>query len=200
MSSATPSNAIPQPVTRRTAVKAAVVGTIGVAAGVGAGELMRVAARPQPSEYLFLTEEEANLVIAICEELIPRDDAPGATDAGVVHYIDRQLAGRLRRHQGDYRRGLNALQRSCLHERHVRFSELNSAQKQEVLRTIEAGAGPGDLWGNPAPQAFFRMILSHTMQGFYGNPRHGGNRQYASYRMLGIDYPQIIGQNRKPRH
>ena len=34
------------------------------------------------------------------------------------------------------------------------------------------------------------------MQGFYGSPRHGGNKDYASYRMLGLDYPNIIGQNR----
>jgi len=35
------------------------------------------------------------------------------------------------------------------------------------------------------------------MQGFYGNPRHGGNRDYASYRMLGLDYPQLVGQDRR---
>jgi gluconate 2-dehydrogenase gamma chain len=37
------------------------------------------------------------------------------------------------------------------------------------------------------------------MQGFYGSPRHGGNRDYLSYRMLGIDYPQVIGRNRPRR-
>ena len=34
------------------------------------------------------------------------------------------------------------------------------------------------------------------MQGFYGSPRHGGNRNYASYRMLGLEYPPVLGQNR----
>ena len=34
------------------------------------------------------------------------------------------------------------------------------------------------------------------MQGFYGSPRHGGNKDYVSYRMLGLEYPDIIGQNR----
>jgi gluconate 2-dehydrogenase gamma chain len=39
-------------------------------------------------------------------------------------------------------------------------------------------------------------VLDHTRQGFYGSPRHGGNRDYASYRMLGLAYPNLIGQNR----
>jgi gluconate 2-dehydrogenase gamma chain len=34
------------------------------------------------------------------------------------------------------------------------------------------------------------------MQGFYGSPRHGGNRGFVSFRMIGIDYPRIVGQNR----
>ena len=40
------------------------------------------------------------------------------------------------------------------------------------------------------------MIRDHTMQGFYGSPRHGGNKGYASYKMLGLEYPRVIGQNR----
>jgi gluconate 2-dehydrogenase gamma chain len=40
------------------------------------------------------------------------------------------------------------------------------------------------------------MVRQHSLQGFYGSPGHGGNREYISYRMLGIDYPKVIGQNR----
>jgi gluconate 2-dehydrogenase gamma chain len=39
--------------------------------------------------YYFFTEEEAICIIAICEQIIPADQDPGATDAGVIHYIDR---------------------------------------------------------------------------------------------------------------
>ena len=42
----------------------------------------------------FFTEAEALLVAAACERIIPRDETgPGASDAGVAVYIDRQLAG-----------------------------------------------------------------------------------------------------------
>lgn len=41
---------------------------------------------------------------------------------------------------------------------------------------------------------FFDMILAHTRQGFYGDPRHGGNREMASWRMLGLPTPPIRGR------
>jgi len=49
---------------------------------------------------------------------------------------------------------------------------------------------------------FFRMLLKHTMQGFYGSPIHGGNKDYMSFNMLRMEYPLNIGQNRykKPLH
>jgi gluconate 2-dehydrogenase gamma chain len=30
------------------------------------------------------------------------------------------------------------------------------------------------------------MVVDHTMQGFYGSPAHGGNRDEASWKMLGV--------------
>jgi hypothetical protein len=61
---------------------------------------------------------------------------------------------------------------------------------------LEAGKAKGRTWETEDSKVFFELIRDHTMQGFYGSPRHGGNWDYVSYRMLGLDYPQIIGQNR----
>ena len=38
-----------------------------------------------------------------------------------------------------------------------------------------------------------------TMQVFYGAPRHGGNKNFMSYKMLGLDMPVVTGQNRYGR-
>lgn len=51
-------------------------------------------------------------------------------------------------------------------------------------------------WSQGKPSDFFNLIRSHTMQGFYGSPIHGGNKDYMSFEMLKIDYPLVIGQNR----
>jgi len=151
------------------------------------------AARPR---YRFFTEPEADLLIDICEQIIPRDDVPGATDTGAITYIDRQLCGILAPHQRAYRRGLESFRQTCLQARGAAFRDLPPQAKVEALRSLELGEAPRALWGDPSAQAFFGLVLSHTMQGFYGSPRHGGNRDYASYRMLGLDYPQLVGQNR----
>ena len=42
---------------------------------------------------------------------------------------------------------------------------------------------------------FFKMLLTHVKQGFYGHPRHGGNAGWASYRMLGLAGPSVTGRN-----
>src|SRR5712675_809391 len=42
----------------------------------------------------FFTAEEARIVSAACARIFPSDaSGPGATEAGVVIFIDRQLAG-----------------------------------------------------------------------------------------------------------
>jgi gluconate 2-dehydrogenase gamma chain len=51
-------------------------------------------------------------------------------------------------------------------------------------------------WSGDKPAVFFDLVRSHTMQGFYGSPIHGGNKDYMSFEMLRIDYPLVIGQNR----
>jgi gluconate 2-dehydrogenase gamma chain len=153
--------------------------------------------RPNPpTPYRFFTTTEAALLIEICEQLIPRDDTPGATDTGAITYIDRQLSGFFARQQPIYRRGLEAFRQTCLQEHKLPFQELPPAKKIAALQALERGQVPKALWGDPTPQAFFNLVLAHTMQSFYGSPRHGGNRDYASYRMLGLDYPQFVGQNR----
>ena len=42
---------------------------------------------------------------------------------------------------------------------------------------------------------FFKLLLTHVKQGFYGHPRHGGNAGWASYRMLGLAGPSVTGRN-----
>jgi gluconate 2-dehydrogenase gamma chain len=61
---------------------------------------------------------------------------------------------------------------------------------------MESGELSGQEWGTVDQRRFFKTLLDHTMQGFYGSPRHGGNCNYVSYKMMKIDYPHVIGRNR----
>jgi gluconate 2-dehydrogenase gamma chain len=185
-------------ISRRVLLKMAAVGTLGVAAGAGAAAGLSHFTRTVPPAYRFFTEAEAALLIPICEQIIPRDDAPGATDAGVIYYIDRQVSTVLSRCQQDYRLGLESFRKTCLQCYKKDFEHLTFEQQTEALRLIESGRAPKELWEKTSQQSFFNLVLDHTRQGFYGSPRHGGNRDYASYRMLGLAYPNLIGQNRYP--
>jgi hypothetical protein len=77
-----------------------------------------------------------------------------------------------------------------------RFIALRWNDQTAVLKALESGKPPGQAWQKESARTFFEMVRDHSLQGFYGSPRHGGNRDYVSYRMLKLDYPQIIGQNR----
>jgi gluconate 2-dehydrogenase gamma chain len=41
---------------------------------------------------------------------------------------------------------------------------------------------------------FFDLVRSHTFEGYYGAPRHGGNRNAVSWRMLGMAEPPVNGR------
>ncbi len=133
--------------------------------------------------WLFFTPQEAETVIALCEQIIPADEDPGAAQAGVIHYIDRHLMGHFRRHQSLYRRGLAQLDELCRQRRNRRFAELKFDEQTAVLESLE-----GEL------KRFFDLVIEHTMQGFYGDPRHGGNRDYVSWRMLGVPPAPVRGR------
>lgn len=62
----------------------------------------------------FFNDFEAHTVEAIAERIIPGGDGDvGATDAGIVYYIDRAVAGFSISLQKVYRLGLRELERSA---------------------------------------------------------------------------------------
>jgi gluconate 2-dehydrogenase gamma chain len=167
--------------------------TVGVVAG---GSAVLSGCRNTPRSWRFLTDDEARTVTAIGEQIIPADQDPGATYAGCTNFIDRQLVGPYKRFQSAYRTGIEGVQETSVAMYGGRFESLSWERQTAVLKALEAGKAPGPTWKTQSAAEFFETIRDHVMQGFYGSPRHGGNRDYVSYRMLGIDYPQIIGQNR----
>ena len=162
------------------------------------------------SSWRFFTEEEATLVDAIVEQIIPTDDWPGAKDAGVTNFIDKQLVGPYTRFQEDYRKNLASVQAYSKELYQKLFEQLAWDEQTAFLRKMEAGefssalsrgtcsVSSGLAWEEGTDCSFFNLIRTHTMQGFYGSPRHGGNKDYVSYKMVGLGFPFIVGQNRYP--
>lgn len=192
------SAAPPKPrTTRRTVVSLMVVGAGGAAIGVGGGAALRFSRQPPaPGKWRYLTEDEAKLLAEVCEQIIPADQDPGAKDAGCVEFIDKQLTGHLARFAPQYREGLRSLQATAQKLKGKKFEELNFDEQTELLKLVEGGKVPSELWTDPKPGAFFTLVIQHTMMGFYGHPKHGGNKDWVSYKMLGLAAPAVIGRNR----
>ena len=154
------------------------------AAGAGvAGPLISCSASNSP--WRCLTVEEGETAGAICDRLIPADEFPGALWAGAVRYIDIQLCGHLRQHREAYRQGLAAVDQASRKQHGQAFAELSPQQQDQLLKAAEKAKDP-----------FFSLILAHTMQSYYGDPRHGGNRDGIGYRSLGIPLTPVRGRSK----
>lgn len=158
--------------------------------GVSLGGAALLYSCHQPGEtWSFLTESEAKLLDAVLDRIIPGDQDPGARDAGVIYFIDRQLAGTYARYQESYRSGLQSLAASCQSVRGAAFESLAPEDQTAVLEQLERNEAPAEHWKSQSASSFFGMVVNHAMQGFYGSPIHGGNKDFTSYKMLGIALP-----------
>jgi len=184
----------------------------------GAAASAFVAGAPAPVEaqapdaewqgYAFLTAPEVTTLTAIVDRLIPADQTgPGGVEAGVVTYVDRQLAGRfgaaaewyMQGPWGEgtpsqgwqlalppatlYRKSLLALDRWCSGAKGKAFADLSAAEQDDVLKALEAGKI--DLDGI-ASSAFFDMVRENAVEGYLSDPLYGGNRNMAAWKMIGF--------------
>jgi gluconate 2-dehydrogenase gamma chain len=160
--------------TRRQFVAASALGGMAVAIGC------RTGAR---GNWEYLSDGQARTLATICDQIVPADRFPSASQAGVLTFIDRQLVRHFRGHQDAYRDGLdqaNAISRK-------RFGrDLADASEEQQFAVVGALEHESN--------AFFELVRTHTLEGYYGSPRHGGNRDAVSWRMLGLDEPPLRGR------
>ena len=103
----------------------------------------------------------------------------GAIEARVIDYIESTLGGYDAECLPLYIDGVQELDRLAQEKFGAeKFVSLQAPQQDEVLTDLEK-----------KQSSFFTHLLEHTMQGFYGDPRHGGNRDRASWKMIGFPGP-----------
>lgn len=141
--------------------------------------------RPPAREPLeTLSDVEMATLEAIAARLIPTDSSgPGAAEARAAHYIDRALGGALIDFRETYRSGLPAIDAYARTSKGAAFAQLAPAEQDAVLTEMErntAFEGSAGLFG---------VLLSHTLQGTFGDPFYGGNRNFAGWALIG--YPGV---------
>jgi gluconate 2-dehydrogenase gamma chain len=153
-------------------------------AGAAASAALVSGCHSRGSRWLVFTDAEARTLAALCDQIVPADDWPGASEARVVTFIDRQLTGPYRRHRKAYRGGLEDAERLAASHFSVELARASAAQHLLFAQEIERQ--------NPE---FFELVRRHTLQGYYGSPRHGGNKDAVSWRMLGLAEPPLRGRS-----
>jgi gluconate 2-dehydrogenase gamma chain len=163
--------------------------------GFTAAAVATVVACGKPgSRWRTLTEDEARTLAAACDQIVPPDQDPGAAESGAVEFIDRQLATRRKRDAPFWRAGIHGLDATAKRRHSQAFAELPFEAQTALLQEIEQGTGDKADWGGVDPATFFDRLRDFTMMGFYGNPRHGGNKDRVSWRMLGVPDPPVRGR------
>jgi gluconate 2-dehydrogenase gamma chain len=183
-----------------------------------------VLARPGP--WMFFTADEASLIEAAVDRLIPSDDrGPGGKDAGCAVFIDRQLAGPYGRAEGlytrppfmpgaatqgyqmrdapaaRYRTSLKALAdyvKSTFAGKS--FRDLAADDQDKVLAGLESGS---IVLKDVKSTEFFTLLLQNTQEGFFADPVYGGNRDMAGWKLIGFpgaryDYRDWVERHNEP--
>ncbi|MGH8145667.1 MAG: gluconate 2-dehydrogenase subunit 3 family protein [Rhodanobacteraceae bacterium] len=159
-----------------------------------------------------LDASEKRFLDAAVERLIPADSlGAGAREAGVVTFIDRQLAGPFGLAQTWYLRGpwkkgtkqqgyqskltpaemyhaaIRDIETYCRHKYRKNFEALSPNDQDSVLHGLETGGI--DLPNVPA-KAFFKILWNNTQQGYLADPMYGGNRDFAGWKLIGFPGPR----------
>ena len=95
------------------------------------------------STLLVLTPYEARTAAAVFERLFPTDESsPGATDIGVLTYLDRALAGAYQDKAEAYRLGLAALDLATRQRHGIPFADCSAEQQDALLTDLERAYSP----------------------------------------------------------
>lgn len=160
-------------------------------------------------EPSFFDTAEWRFVQAAAARLIPADElGPGALEAGVPEYIDRQMAtawaeGKLWYMQGPFqpdapaslgwqikltprdvlRHGIAAADAWSHDQKGLLFADLDATRQDELLHAFEAGQAQ---FSSVSAKSFFAMLLGLVREGFFSDPMHGGNKGLVGWKLIGF--------------
>jgi len=127
--------------------------------------------------YKNISIEESVELSALVNQIIPADETPGATEIGVVYFIDAALGSFMSDAAPILRQGLEEFQQKTksVYPVNKLYSELSSEQQTEMLKSIE-------------DTPLFEMLHFMTLCGMFCLPRYTGNHDHAGWDLIGFDH------------
>ena len=177
----------------------AILAQIALGTGVaGAGfPVSHAFAASDDRPWVFFTDDEARWTAAVADVFIPQDEFPSASQAGVVDFIDFQMATAYGAGEGLY---LDPpFPAGALAEQGY---QLEFTPAQLLRQGIEQARRLGDIATMDAPAradhveemskrdditgTLIAELWKLTKQGYFADPIYLGNHDYAGWRMVGF--------------
>jgi len=166
------------PITRRTVLAGV---TLIPLTAIRRAEAQTPAATLAPAMTPAMNVDQRKILDAFIDRIIPKDElGPGAVECGVGDYIDRCLADYLAAEKPLFLDGLASLDVFALRTQGIAFASLIADKQDAVLTAID---------NNQAPnlRGFFNRARRLTLEGMFGDPVYGGNKNFAGWDL--IRYP-----------
>jgi gluconate 2-dehydrogenase gamma chain len=125
-----------------------------------------------------LSPFQRSMLEAATSRILPTDQDPGAKEANVIEFIDRELARpEYALLKSNVLAGVVALRNTSIKKSGKLFTELSADEQDEVLREVEALG--------PQGKDFIRILIELSLEGFLGDPLYGGNVQGVGWQFIG---------------
>jgi gluconate 2-dehydrogenase subunit 3-like protein len=135
-----------------------------------------------------LSPSQLRTLAAFVDRIIPKDElGPGASEGGVPEYIHRALGDYLAAEKPAFIEGLESTDAFARRARGAPFADLTPDKQDAVLRSMDSGSADGF----PNARAFFNRARRLTMEGMFGDPYYGGNRNFAGWDLIRYPGPRL---------
>lgn len=132
-------------------------------------------------EIRFFTPEEARLLKAICDRVLPQDDRDEAHKIPIMPQIDKRLYENT--HDGyryenmppdreAFQLGLRAIEEIAQHRYGRRFLDIGPREQEGILRSLHDGRPPAaqEIWDRMPVHRFWMLLVTDCADAYYSHP------------------------------
>lgn len=132
-------------------------------------------------EIRFFRPEQARLMDAVCERILPQDDRDDAHKIPIVAWIDERLYAN--RHDGyryqdmppdreAYQLGLKAIEEIANHLHGRGFCKIGVGEQDQILESIHDGhpAAAHEIWKQMPVHRFWMLLVQDCITVYYSHP------------------------------
>lgn len=129
----------------------------------------------------FFQPDEARLLEAICDRILPQDDRDQAHKIPIVPQIDKRLYENS--HEGyryesmpsdreAFQLGIKAIEQIAFHEHHGSFLEIGPLEQDKILASLHDGkpTAAHEIWDRMAVHRFWMLLVTDCAEAYYSHP------------------------------